>query len=235
MTAFRQFYSTMLATCPYLENRQEQRIVTNLSADGDEQFFDQMTRAGFRRSQRYLYRPACPGCDACIPVRIPVKQFEWSRSWRRIANRNADLIAEECPARVTEEQFDLFRVYLRARHDEGGMAGMAFSDYREMVENAPSTSLMIEYRNAENQLVAVCLTDRLLSGLSGVYKFFDPSEPRRSLGSYVILWHINRTEELGLDYVYLGYWIQDCRKMAYKTRFKPMERLSRKGWRLLES
>ena len=230
MTAIRQFYSTTLSDCPYLENRQEQRIVTTLSPDGDETFFDQMTRAGFRRSQKYLYRPACPGCDACIPVRVPVKDFEWTRPWRKLINRNNDITGEERPAEATVEQFDLFRKYLQARHEEGGMAGMAFSDYRDMVENGPSTSMVVEFRNDANELVAVGLTDRLLSGLSGVYKYFATEEPRRSLGTFVILWHIHRAQELGLDYFYLGYWIENCRKMAYKTRFKPMQQLGRQGW-----
>jgi len=228
------FFSTELAPCPYLEGRLERRLVTGLAGSDADPRHDQLIRAGFRRSQGFAYRPACPGCQACLPVRIPVERFSLGRTWRRVLKANADLAAAERDPVPTEEQFALFRRYLDGRHGDGGMAGMAFEDYSSMVADSPVSSLVVEWRDPAGRLIAVSLTDRLLSGLSGVYKFFDPALARRSLGSLVILWHIARARELGLPYVYLGYWIEDSPKMAYKARFTPLERLGPDGWRPLE-
>ncbi len=140
---------------------------------------------------------------------------------------------EERPATATDEQFALFHRYLEARHDDGGMVKMDMADYAEMVERGPAASRLVEARDQEGRLVAVSLTDRLRSGFSGVYKFFEPAEPRRSLGTFMILWHVVRARELGLPYVYLGYWIAESPKMAYKARFRPMEQLTALLWRPL--
>jgi leucyl-tRNA---protein transferase len=232
----RLFYTTDPAPCPYLPGRVERRIVTFLdtSDGGDDERHDQLLRAGFRRSHRAVYRPACPGgCEACVPVRVPVARFAWTRNWRRVLRRNADLAAEERPARATAEQFELFRRYLDARHGDGGMSGMGWADYRAMVEDGPASSRLVEFRATspdDRRLIAVSLTDCVPSGLSGVYKFFDPAEARRSLGTHVILWHVRRAAELGLPYAYLGYWIAESPKMAYKARFQPLERLTPGGW-----
>jgi arginine-tRNA-protein transferase len=225
------FFSTELAPCPYLTGRRERRLVTLLEGDTAEARHDQLMRAGFRRSQGLAYRPACPGCQACVPVRIPVAQFGLGQAWRKILRRNRDLTVQETRAGATEEQYALFRSYLAGRHAEGGMAEMTWTDYRAMVDDTPIDSLVVEWRRADGSLIAVSLTDRCASGLSGVYKFFDPDETRRSLGTQIILWHVSRARELGLPYVYLGYWIADSPKMAYKARFRPLERLTPDGWR----
>jgi arginine-tRNA-protein transferase len=192
---------------------------------------DLLTAAGFRRSQHALYKPACPGCRACVPVRIAVAGWGPSRAERRVLKRNADLVAEERPTRATAEQFALFHRYLMARHDDGGMARMGLESYEEMVETALPGSFLVELRDRTGRLVGVSLTDRVASGLSGVYKFYAPEEERRSLGTFIILWHVRRARALGLPFVYLGYWIRDCRKMAYKARFAPLERLDGAEWR----
>jgi arginyl-tRNA--protein-N-Asp/Glu arginylyltransferase len=225
------FFSTELAPCPYLAGRQERRLVTLLDGAAADLRHDQLMRAGFRRSQGLAYRPACPGCQACVPVRILVAQFRLGPAWRKILRRNGDLVVHETRAGATEEQFALFRRYLAGRHAEGGMAEMTWSDYRSMVSDTPVRSLVVEWRRPDGSLIAVSLTDRCASGLSGVYKFFDPDETRRSLGSQIILWHVARARELGLPYVYLGYWIAASPKMAYKARFRPLERLTPEGWR----
>jgi leucyl-tRNA---protein transferase len=230
VATMKLFYSTEPAPCPYLSGRIERRIVTFLHGDDGDAWHDELLRAGFRRSHRALYRPACTGCTACVPVRVPVAGFAWTRTWRRVLRRNADLAAAERPSAATPEQFELFRRYLEARHGEGGMSGMGRDDYRAMVEDSPSGSRLVEFRAADGRLTAVSLTDYLPSGLSGVYKFFDPAAERRSLGSHIILWHIRRAAELGLPYVYLGYWIAESPKMAYKARFQPLERLTPRGW-----
>jgi leucyl-tRNA---protein transferase len=229
----QQFFSTELAPCPYLPGRLERRLVTSLDrADADHRH-EQLMQAGFRRAQRLAYRPACPGCRACVPVRVPVARFALSRGWRRILRRNADLVAHERPLLATEEQFALFSRYLTGRHAEGGMAAMAWPDYRAMIDDSPVAGLVAEWRRPDGSLIAVSLTDRCASGLSGVYKFFDPDEARRSLGSLIVLWHIARARELQLPFVYLGYWIAGSAKMAYKARFRPLEQLTADGWQAM--
>lgn len=228
------FFSTELAPCPYLADRLERRLVASLvGADADADH-DRLLRAGFRRSQRFAYRPACPGCSACVPVRIPVDRFLMSRAWRKILHRNQDLSVRERPPVASVEQYALFERYLLSRHEDGGMADMSFADYSAMVAEAGVRSNLIEWRRPDHRLMAVSLTDRAASGLSGVYKFFEPDEPRRSLGTQIILWHVQRARELGLPHVYLGYWIRGSQKMSYKARFKPLERLGPGGWQALE-
>lgn len=229
------YFSTELAPCPYLEGRLERRLVTALSGPGPDQRHDQLMRAGFRRSQRFAYRPACPGCQACVPVRIPVSAFHMTRRWRRVLKANADLAAAERPSVATEEQFELFARYLRGRHDDSGMTEMTWPDYQAMIGDTPVSSLLVEWREPGGRLIAASLTDRTGSGLSGVYKFFVPDQPKRSLGSLIILWHVQRAGELDLPYVYLGYWIAQSVKMAYKAQFQPLEHLTPKGWRPLET
>ncbi len=228
------FYGTLPQPCPYLPDRMESKIVTELVGDGVRGFHEGLSRAGFRRSHGLAYKPACEGCDACIPVRVPVADFGLSRSLKRVWRRNADLIATERPAEATGEQFAVFARYQKWRHGGGGMASMNFSDYQSMVEDTPIDTMIVEFHDQEGKFFGASLTDRLGDGLSGVYKFFEPSEPHRSAGTYIVLWHIERARELGLDYVYLGYWIAGCSKMSYKTRFRPIEALGPDGWRLMD-
>lgn len=229
------FFSTELAPCPYLEQRMERRLVLPLNAETDEGDQNRLVLAGFRRSQTYAYRPTCPGCQACVPVRIPARQFDFSRSWRRTLRRNHDLHAEEKRPQATEEQFDLFRRYLANRHASGGMAAMGWNEYRSMVEDCPTSSRIVEWRREDQSLIGVSITDHVKSGLSGVYKFFDPDEGKRSLGTLIILWHVQRALELDLTFVYLGYWIAASPKMEYKARFRPLEQLTVDGWTALDS
>lgn len=223
----RPFYLTRLAPCPYLPNRLERRVVTWLDAAAP---YDALATKGFRRSQHFAYRPACPGCQACVPVRIPVAAFAPGRALRRVLRRNADLGASERPARATAEQYELFCRYQRHRHGGGEMAAMGWDEFVAMVEDTAVDTTIIELRDAHGRLLAASLTDRVGDGLSGVYKFFAPEEARRSLGSYVVLWHVERARALNLPYVYLGYWIAESPKMAYKARFQPLERLRGCAW-----
>jgi len=230
MVGMKLFFSTELAPCPYLPQRFERRLVTALDGSDADRRHERLMLAGFRRAQRFVYRPACPGCRACVPVRIPVARFVMTRSWRRILRNNADLVATECALAASEEQYALFTRYLEGRHADGGMAAMSWGDYRAMVNDSPVDGLIAEWRRGDGSLIAVTLTDRCASGLSGVYKFFDPDEGRRSLGSLIVLWHVQRARELHLPYVYLGYWIAGSTKMAYKARFQPLEQLTDEGW-----
>jgi leucyl-tRNA---protein transferase len=224
------YFATELAPCPYLEGRLERRLVSALAGPDADARHGQLMQAGFRRSQRFAYRPVCPGCSACVPVRIPVARFVMSRSWRRILRANADLEATVRPPVATVEQFALFQRYLASRHGDGGMSEMSFGDYQAMVGETSVTSLVIEWRGPGHRLMAVSLTDRAPQALSGVYKFFEPEAAKRSLGTLIILWHVQHAAALGLAHVYLGYWIEHSPKMAYKARFQPLERLGPSGW-----
>ncbi len=227
------FYTTAPLPCPYLAGRTERKVVTEITGLEADALHDRLSRAGFRRSHNIAYAPVCPSCQACVPIRIPTAAFQPDRTQRRIARANAGLDGFEVPARATAEQFHLFQRYQNARHGEGDMATMSFYDYRAMVEDTPIETLIVEYRDSDEQLVGACLTDRLGDGLSAVYSFFAPELERSSLGTYTVLWLIARAKALGLPYVYLGYWVAESRKMAYKARFRPSEVLLGGSWRML--
>ena len=227
------FYTTAPLPCPYVAGRTERKIVTEITGAEAEALHDRLSRAGFRRSHNIAYAPVCPSCTACVPIRIPVARFEPGRNLRRIARDNAAVTGFEAAARATAEQFQLFQRYQQSRHSEGDMAGMSFYDYRAMVEDTPIETMIVEFRDPDERLIGACLTDRLGDGLSAVYSYFAPGLDKRSLGTYAILWLIERARQLGLPHVYLGYWVPESRKMAYKARFTPTEILSRGTWRTL--
>ncbi|MBV8525647.1 MAG: arginyltransferase [Acetobacteraceae bacterium] len=227
------FYTTAPLPCPYVAGRTERKVVTEITGADAEALHDRLSRAGFRRSHNIAYAPVCPACQSCVPIRIPVETFQPDRTLRRVARRNANLDGYEAPARATAEQFQLFQRYQQIRHGDGDMATMSFYDYRAMVEDTPIETLMVEFRDPEDRLVGACLTDRLGDGLSAVYSFFAPDLEHRSLGTYAILWLIERAKLLGLPYAYLGYWVPESRKMAYKARFRPCEVLIGGTWRML--
>lgn len=229
----RFFYRMPPRPCPYLQGRTEQNIFTELSGPAVSQLYDALTQAGFRRSHNVAYRPSCPGCQACVPVRVVAWQFEPSRSQLRVARANADVSECEVPGLATPEQYALFARYLSARHADGEMAGMTYADYVAMVEDSPLNTLIAEYRDGAGKLIGACLVDRLHDGLSAVYSYFEPSQSERSLGTYMIMRLVERTRAAGLPYLYLGYWISGSRKMAYKANFSPLEGLTSRGWTVL--
>jgi arginine-tRNA-protein transferase len=227
------FYTTAPLPCPYLPGRTERKVVTEIVGPDADTMHDRLSRAGFRRSHNIAYAPVCPSCQACVPIRIPVDQFQPDRTLRKIAKANAGLEGYRVPARATAEQFQLFQRYQQARHGDGDMASMSFYDYRAMVEDTPIETFIVEFRDQHDRLVSACLTDKLGDGLSAVYSFFSPGLEKRSLGTYAVLWLIERARVQRLPYVYLGYWVQESRKMAYKARFKPSEVLMNGVWRVL--
>lgn len=232
-----QFYVTAPQPCPYLDGQVERKLFTALQGSNADQLNDVLSHQGFRRSQNVLYRPSCADCAACLSARIVVKDFKPSRSQKRVTRRNADLIREATTPWASEEQFTLFRKYLSSRHSDGGMADMDVYEYAAMVEETPVRSRIVEYYKPDPQgreLAAVCLTDVLSDGLSMVYSFFDPDLSDRSLGTKVILDHIEIARDAGLDYVYLGYWVPGSRKMDYKARFKPLEIFRGGNWQRLD-
>ncbi len=227
------FYTTAPLPCPYVPGRTERKVVTEITGPDADGLHDRLSRAGFRRSHNIAYAPVCPGCRACVPIRIPVATFQPGRTLRRIAQANRDVEGYDVPARATAEQFQLFQRYQQARHGDGDMATMSFYDYRAMIEDTPVETSVVEFRDMDDRLVGGCLADRLGDGLSAVYSYFAPELERRSLGTFAILWLIGRARELELPYVYLGYWVADSQKMAYKARFRPSEVLVGGTWRTL--
>jgi leucyl-tRNA---protein transferase len=226
----RQFFTAGPVACPYVAGRAERKLIVELTGAAAADFYDELSRAGFRRSQGFAYRPACPQCTACVPVRIAVDDFAHSRSTRRVRNANRGLNGRLVAARATPEHFQLFVAYQRSRHRDSDMAAMTYADYRSMVEDTPLRTVIAEFRDAAGTLVAASLLDRLDDGVSAVYSFYDPSFEKRSLGTWSILWLVEECRRQGLPYVYLGYWIGESPKMAYKARFPAVERLSPAGW-----
>ena len=224
------FYTTAPLPCPYVPGRTERKVVTELTGVMAETLHDKLSRGGFRRSHNIAYAPVCPSCNACVPIRIRAADFEPSRTQKRILRTNADMQVLEMPSRATAEQFQLFQSYQRQRHGEGDMATMSFYDYRAMVEDTPIETSVIEFRMPNGQLAGACLTDRLGDGLSAVYSFFDTTLTTRSLGTFAIMWLVQRAVELELPNVYLGYWVEESRKMAYKAKFRPSEILRAGQW-----
>jgi len=224
------FHTTALSPCPYLPNRQERKIVTELTQGDPDRFHDILSQSGFRRSHRIAYAPTCPGCNACMPARVRVADTKHSKSFRRILRNNSDLIMKPVPPQSSGEQHRLFMNYQEFRHAGGDMATMTYGDYRSMVEDSPIHTFIYEYRGPNGALVASVLIDAMSDGLSAVYSFFKTDEPKRSLGTYIVLTLIEACRALNLPYLYLGYWIKDCQKMSYKRRFQPLEIYGPQGW-----
>ncbi|GGD14631.1 putative arginyl-tRNA--protein transferase [Aureimonas glaciei] len=235
-----QFFLTSPTPCPYLPGQLERKVFTHLVGEKAPELLDLLTQGGFRRSQNIAYRPACERCRACMSVRIVVDEFEPTKSMRRVMARNRDIVGRMDAAVPSSEQYSLFRRYLDDRHAKGGMSEMSVLDYAMMVEDSQVDTRLIQYRvrgpdssftrASDGALIGAALSDVMGDGMSMVYSFFEPGEHERSLGTFMILDHIERTKRLGLPYLYLGYWVKGSRKMDYKVRYQPQEHLQSKGW-----
>ena len=236
---FPQFFITAPAPCPYLPGRLERKVFTHLVGQDARSLNTQLSRGGFRRSQNIAYRPACEGCGACVSVRVPVKQFKLSKSFHRVMDRNKDLQGSPVRAKATSEHYGVFRDYIDSRHGGGGMAEMSVLDFAAMVDETFVDSHLMEYRfpaevESSGELAGAVLVDLLDDGLSLIYSFYEPTLESRSLGTFIILDQIQRAKRMGLDYLYLGYWVNGSAKMEYKARFLPQERLTPDGWTLFK-
>ena len=239
-----QVYLTSPSVCPYLPGREERKVFTHIIGRRAGALNETLTQSGFRRSQTIAYRPACEDCRACVSVRVKAQEFRPGRSFRRVLEHNGDLVGTVVHAQATNEHFSLFRAYVDHRHGEGGMADMSALDFAMMIEESHIETRLIEYRRrgpdtalhgrGQGPLLAVSLTDVLGDGLSMVYSFFDPEIETHSPGTFMILDHIARARLIGLPHLYLGYWVEGSRKMAYKARFRPQERLGMNGWDRVE-
>ncbi|WP_298431738.1 arginyltransferase [uncultured Jannaschia sp.] len=235
-----QFYVTAPQACPYLDGRRERKLFTALQGSNAADLNDKLSKQGFRRSQNVLYRPSCADCTACLSARIAIERFKPSRSQRKTLGRNAHLRREITSPWATEAQYALFRTYLEARHADGGMADMDIFEFAAMIEETPIRTRVIEYwddravdTGGSPELRAVCLTDVLDDGLSMVYSFYDPTCAADSLGTQIILDHIDVAREAGLPYVYLGYWVPGSPKMGYKAGFSAVEIFKNRRWEAL--
>jgi leucyl-tRNA---protein transferase len=232
---FPQFFITAPCPCPYLPDRMERKVFTHLVGNNASELITQLSHGGFRRSQNIAYRPACENCKACVSVRVPAARFVWTKSYRKVLSRNSDLISAVVPALATSEHYSLFRDYIDTRHSDGGMADMTVLDFAAMIDQSVVDSRLAEYRINGNsihkgELVAAALFDVLNDGISLTYSYYNPNLGNTGLGTFMILDAIRRCLAMGLDYVYLGYWIAGSRKMHYKSRFLPQQRLTANGW-----
>lgn len=224
-----KFYATQPHACSYLPNEQATTLFLDPSQPMNGQIYAELSELGFRRSGDHLYRPHCQLCKACVPARIPVARFRPSRKQNRVLKRNLDIKVSRCDPGLTEERYQLYARYISERHADGDMFPPSRGQFSTfLVSNLPY-AFFYEMR-VEDRLVGIAVTDVLPNGMSAVYTFYDPSEEKRSLGVFGILWQIAESRRLGLDAVYLGYWIKGCRKMSYKTEYRPIELFVNQRW-----
>ncbi len=222
-------FLTVEHECGYLPDHRAANLVPDPQLPMTMSLYSQLIQHGYRRSGNHVYRPHCPRCKACIACRIPVKAFHHSRNQRRCYQRNRDLSSRIVNAVYRDEYFNLYQQYLHARHHDGSMANPEKADFEQFLYADWSDTMFIEVRD-NKRLLAIAVCDITRSGLSAVYTFFDPEEKQRSLGTYCILLEIEQCKKMQLDYLYMGYWIENCQKMHYKNKFKPMMFYHNNGW-----
>ena len=227
-----KFYATQAHPCSYLPTEQATTLFLDPSQPMDAQVYAELSEVGFRRSGDHLYRPHCQKCSACVPARLPVADFKPNRQQRRILSRNADLQVRAVRPAFSEEYYDLYARYIGQRHADGDMYPPNREQFSTFLVRDLPFSRFYEFR-LDGRLLAVAVTDVLPNGLSAVYTFYDADEEHRSLGRYAILWQIAETARLSLHAVYLGYWIKNCRKMNYKTQYRPIELFVNQHWAIL--
>lgn len=225
-----RFYATPPHDCSYLSGRKAKTLFVDPQAEVTAALYSQLSDLGFRRSGSHIYRPHCDQCNACVSVRVPVRAFRPSKTQRRIWRRNDDLRVEQVAPQLTIEYYRLYERYISERHADGDMYPPSPSQFMSFLVEGRQPSCFYEFRDGDDRLVAVAVTDQIEQGLSALYTFYDPNEEKRSLGTYAILWQIDEVRRNGLDYLYLGYWVRDCRKMRYKTAYRPLDMLIADQW-----
>lgn len=226
-----RFFSTAVHDCSYLPGHRASTLFADPERNMNVALYSHLSRIGFRRSGDFVYRPHCGPCQACVPVRIPVAQFHPTRQHRRTWQMNADLaVSWERPG-LTEERYALYATYIGRRHSDGDMYPPSRDQYRSFLLSTWSDLMFLEFR-LQGRLVAVAVCDWLQDGLSATYTFYDPELHARSLGTYAILCQIESCRRLDLHALYLGYWIKESPKMAYKARFRPLELYVHDAWLL---
>ena len=228
------FYQDIPHACSYMDNREARNIYPDPNKPMTNSLYSHLIEHGFRRSGDMAYRPYCPSCQACVPVRININNFKLSRSQRRCLKRNQDLTVTALPAEFKQEHYQLYCRYLSARHEGGGMDDPTEESYLRFLTSEWSETQFIEIRD-KNKLVAVAVTDSVHNGLSALYTFFDPLLAAKSLGTFSILMQINLAQSHGLSWLYLGYWIKGCQKMQYKQNFSAVESYLDQQWQELKT
>lgn len=227
------FFATPPHDCSYLPDREATTMFVDPRANIDKKLYSQLTALGFRRSGSHYYRPHCEHCNACIPVRLKVDDFQPDRSQRRVLQKNGDLECAMVPATFDERYYRLYADYIEQRHKDGDMYPPSREQFTSFLVDGATDSWFLEIRLGD-ELVGLAAVDMLDDGLSAIYTVFNPAQEHRSLGTYAILWQIEEARRRDLPHLYLGYWIRECRKMNYKTRFKPIEALREGHWRALD-
>ena len=234
MSSTLKFYKVKPHNCSYLSNQQAQNIYPDPNMTMSNSLYSHLIQHGFRRSGNHAYRPHCPNCQACVPVRINIADFTISRSQRRCLQRNQHLTMTLSLAEFNAEHYQLYCRYLSSRHLGGGMDDPTEQRYVDFLTSDWSNTSFIEFRD-QSKLVAVAVTDHITDGLSAFYTFFAPELSKQSLGTYAILQQIKHAQAHGLSWLYLGYWIKDCQKMSYKQSFSALEGYSQQQWKLLKT
>jgi len=229
-----KLYQGSVSDCSYLENRQTVNIYADPHHPEPRAVYNQLIQRGFRRSGEFVYRPGCPDCQACVPVRIVCKDFTPRRTDKRNQKLNADLTVDFNPAKFTDEYYLLYRDYLGHRHVDGGMDNPDPSDFERFLLNPWGETIFVEVRD-QGRLVAVAVTDATTDGLSAVYTFFDPAMSKRALGRYCILQQVDLCNLMALPYLYMGYWVNECQKMQYKVDYRPQEHFDGQRWNRIET
>ena len=227
-------YTTFPHACSYLAEQEATTLFIDPRQTVSVDLYTQLSIMGFRRSGDHLYRPHCSRCNACVPSRVRVADFKRSRSQSRVWKRNQDLRVVEQPSIDDDEAYELYRGYIEGRHADGDMFPPDRDQYRSFLNNGLGCTRYFRFYE-EDRLIGVVVADQMLDGLSAIYTFYDPASEKRSLGTFAVLYQIEQVIREGLDYVYLGYWIQNSSKMNYKARFQPLELLQNGTWQAREA
>lgn len=225
-------YTTYPHSCSYLEDQEATTLFVDPRQPVDKVLYSNLSLLGFRRSGSHIYRPHCSHCEACIPARIPVADFDARRGQTRTWKRNQDLRVRRSDDLRDEDAFQLYCRYIELRHHDGDMYPPDREQYESFLNDAWDCTHYYRFYDGP-KLIALAVVDELQDGLSAIYTFFDPDSDKRSLGTFAILWQIERARALGLEYLYLGYWIRGCKKMAYKSEFRPLELYVKNRWTVI--